>query len=469
VHKKIITASFFTLLLLSIACSRTHAANYTTPTFPTSKYPVTQLSWILTGTTSAQDIALAYRTQDTPDADQAWSDLAIISCTPGDNQLTCQSSLPDPLKAYLQLQLTYPDATTLQTFNLALNEPQADTPTADDEQIYLSDFKNLDPALTPTTLSWREEQLTTPVHDQIIFQTRATYDGASWTDWSGNAALSHIDELEASFSAAPGTITLHADTDQKYDGIGVIYTDENNLYSLVTPAAAGSSESDAFADLSFTLDRADDLHPGDTLIFTHTIGMETFTARTLISDVKASTHDVTVFAWEGAIPQANQCGDGNSFCYPPDASVRKLQTALFPAAQAGQDLTLTIKDPQTDAPITSIPQVEDIFFYRALEPSCLEYQEPEIITTATSSATLTPTCRTKALPLAAYLQKGQPLALQYRILYGFTGDVLVTDVFLHQDTPAGQAPGGNIMTNGSYRLRGGKTFQAGNSRPYFWH
>ena len=242
VHKKIITASFFTLLLLSIACSRTHAANYTTPAFPTSKYPVTQLSWILTGTTSAKDIALAYRTQDTPDADQAWSDLAIISCTPGDNQLTCQSSLPDPLKAYLQLQLTYPDATTLQTFNLALNEQPADTPTADDEQIYLSDFKNLDPALTPTTLSWREEQLTTPVHDQIIFQTRATYDGASWTDWSGNAALSHMDELEASFSAAPGTITLHADTDQKYDGIGVIYTDEKNLYSLVTPAAACSSE-----------------------------------------------------------------------------------------------------------------------------------------------------------------------------------------------------------------------------------
>lgn len=467
VTKKLLPAGLASAALLAMRALPINAASYQTPLFPTSYRPQS-LTWIVTNA-SSQDLVLEYQTKANSNDSDAWQDFNSFTCTNHDDRLTCQTDVPTLLEDYLQFRLSYPDIATLQTFNLSLTPTVTENPEASaSDQIFYSNFKTLDPALTATALSWQEAALTTPPTDRIIVQTRATYDAKHWTDWSGNLTAAPLNS-EASVSSDVGSVTLHEAKLAGHDIIALTYTDEHNLYTLTSPVAAAPTEAEAFNSLSFTLDSLTGLRLGDTITITETVGSDTFTTTGMIADLKASENRVTVFAWEGAIPtqSSDKCGTDNTFCFSSSAHVSRTITQLYPApATDVTDAILPVyTNLQTETPVTYAPHVTDVSLWSYTEPSCLEYADNN--TEASTGATLA--CETKSLPLTSYYSQGQPTQLQYRVIYGFTGDVTVTDVFLHQDTPAGLANSSNITTNQLVRLRSGKSFVEGNSRPYYWH
>ncbi len=467
VTKKLLPASLAGAALLTMRALPIQAASYQTPLFPTSYRPQA-LTWIMTNS-SSQDLILEYQTKANGDDPDSWQDLNTFACTNHDEHLTCQTDIPTPLEDYLQFRLSYPDAATLQTFNLSLTPTTTESPEASaSDQIFYSNFKTLDPALTATALSWQEEELTHPTTDRIMVQTRATYDAKHWTNWSGNLATAALNS-EASVSASVGNVTLHDAHLADHDVIALTYTDEHHSYTLTSPVAAAPTEADAFASLSFTLNSLTGLHLGDTISITETVGSDTFTVTGIISDLKTSENRVTVFSWEGAIPTQSStvCGAENTFCFSTTAQVSRALTQLYPApATDFAEVILPVySDIQKEITIPYAPHVIDLALWSYTEPNCLQYAD----STAEASAGAALTCETKSLPLNHYYDQGKPVQLQYRVIYGFTGDVAVTDVFLHQDTPAGLASSSNITTNQLTRLRGGKTFVEGTSRPYYWH
>ena len=454
-----------------------HAATYTTPAIPTTTYPVEQLSWIVTNLTDVSLIVPEYQTKATSDESDHWQVLSDFNCQEDEQLLKCRAAIPPLLQDILQVRLTYPDTAYLQTFNLTLSQDQSEMPTHEHEQIYYSDFKILDPNLEATTLSWREQALTSTPRDRLIVQTRASHDGVSWTPWQGNAKALTLTDLnpEATAGSRPGHLDLYGVPTSGYDYLLATYPDDSRLYTLASPAAFGADEAAAFAQLTLALESVADLHLGQEIMISETVGADTYHLRGLISDKKDSTNEISVFSWQGAIPIQNEaiCGTGMTFCYSPTATIQPLVTSVFPTPETNDEtdypqLTLAITSSRDDpTPVTYTPVLESLEFYRYLAPTCLEYYQ-DTADSATSSASLASSCKTQAIALPNS-QEHQPQQLQYRIIYGFAGDVEISEVFLHQNTPANYASSSNIMTNSSYRLRGGKTFQAGNSRPYFWH
>ena len=459
--------------LLTIGClSLSHpvtAATYTSPLLDWSSHSLQSLTWIF-DQPDTPNFELAYFTTTNKKQDPTWQTTTNYTCQPDNNRLVCQLVLPSDLDTYLQFRLTYPDDIKLQTFNLNLSPVTSDTPQVNDnEQIFYSKFKTLDSNTPASQISWQQVALTHPVSDRIIVHTRASYNGQTWSDWQGNSqsVLTLHPYTSASdaaqLSLQPGHITLSSLPTDPYDRILISYLDQHHSYQLTSPLAAGADETAAFANLSFTLDSLAGLHLGQTIIITQTVDGQDFSLTGIISDLKPSDNLVSVFSWQGAIPHRPAvCGD-HSFCFSTTATLHPLQEIIFaaPTDDNLEQLDLTLyQDAHQTQPLNYTPTIYTIDFLAPTTPQCLEYEKND------TDDNISPICRTPALSLQDYYRDRHPVSLQYRLIYGTTGDMTVSDVFLHQaqtsDTPS--TPSSSLN-----RLRGGKVIDFTTSRPYYWH
>ena len=459
-----------TILAGSISCflaaSSVSAHTYTTPHLATSTYQIHKIAWIIQQVTDSASVQVSYQTKVDPTDPDAWVIVGPDDCTLDGTTLTCTATIPTTDDTYLQLKIDYPDEAVLQTFNLNYSTPStvaSDTPAAT-SKLYYSDFKDLTD-LQADKLSWKQVSLTDTPADRLIVQTRATADGHTWTDWQGNATLiTDYSAADATTSATPGTsiwlapgsLTLATLPEQDFDQVLVSYLDEHHLYTLTQPAATGDDEAEAFAHTSFYLNTLEGLHLGDTLQLREQIGLSTYTARGIITDLKDSDGLVTLSSFQGAIPnQAPSNCDGHSFCFSTSSLIQRIDQALFASAQATGAAQLRLyTDEAHTTPVSYTPQLDSVQLWQASAPDCLEYA-------ATDSPT--PFCKTAAVSLRSYYNNSTPQALQYRIFYGHTGDIIISDVFLHEY----QAPT-TPDTTATFRLRAGTIIDETLGRAIYW-
>lgn len=469
-HKKLLATSIITAAFFG-ATSSLFAAEYTTPLLPTNHH-FPHLTWLLEpNDASATQLTLQYQTlgQDSEVIDDSWQALTDFTCEGSGDVLRCQLDLPEFSQDLVRFRLNYPDEATLKSFNLALQTNNNDTPTVtDNEQIFFSNFKTLDDQTAADQLSWKQQALTSPTQDQIVVQTRASYDDQHWTDWTGN--LETVTAI-TDYSLDNGSIVLSNTDLPEYDFFLLDYLNEHTPYHLTQAAVTGQEEAEAFANTTFYLDTLDGLHLGQTITLSFTHDDQIFSLRGIISDLKPSQNLVSVFAWEGAIPDGLDSCEGNRFCYPTDTIVHPIETQVLPALTPDQNMLTIYQNAELLDILTYPPQIISLQAVKAHSPNCLQYAETEI---SPDEEDVTPFCELAAISLTDYYQNRQkPHQLQYRLFYGQTGDVSVSDVFLHQNTPSSSSTTTNVNTSSLNRLRGGKTFNQtatdNITRPFYWN
>ena len=473
-HQKVITATISSLFLGNfLAVANIQAAQYTTAALNTERYQIRRLSWILTG--PDHDFTLSYQ-----ESNEEWQTITDTDCQNHEEKLSCQTNLPVFTSKSVRLRLTFADDATLQTFNLNLDTPSitSDTPLTD-QQIFYSNFKNLSGDELVNQLTWQEFNLSEPAFDQIIVQTRASFDGVHWSDWQGNSqvvtiltdgeaspnavvstdhqasAASQVSPLAVDFTFDPNHITIQNWPEATYEYVLVEHLENQHSYRATGPIASGDDEKEAFGATTFYLSDVNNLQLGETLVIRETVNDIDYQLQGIISDLKPSENLVSVFAWEGAIPYrlTSQC-DGHNFCFSPAADVQKIATNIYSKKEVNINQPII----NIDLNSTVTPQTTKIYFLQPTTAHCLEYQDD---TTATEESI----CKTKALSLENHYQNNQkPLSLQYRLIYGLHGDKTVSNVLLHHQVSSqtnSAIPTGN-------RLRGGKKIEAGSNRVIYW-
>jgi hypothetical protein len=329
----------------------------------------------------------------------------------------------------------------LQALNLDLETPTPEIINQELEvNVFYSHFKDLTAdSQAAQQISWREVALVTPPRDQIAIQTRASYDGKTWTDWAGNTT----EVLWTDYSLTQEGLKINSLPQDQWDRLKLRYHDRNQLFSPTSLIGQGIDQPAAFANLTFNLTDLNNLQLGEELVISETIADQTYQIQGVISDLKMSENLISVFAWHGVIPeQGTTICSGANYCFSTQATVHKIQEEFVAVPEL--DVTL-------DLPLTTPADLIAVALLKITAPDCLEpADDPDL------------GCRTAALSLTHYQQEKSPLLLQYRWLKGLVGDLTVSEVFLIQGasltTPSVLTPANQATSPNQSRLRGGKTF-----------
>ena len=284
--------------------------------------------------------------------------------------------------------------------------------------------------------------------DKILIQTRSSEDGITWSPWLGGWQVleeerrGEADKLLVQLgrpNSEPVVVQLG----------GKMATLSGKSVSPVAPVAMGVDEEQSYEQREIRIDRSEIglFKVGETVVVWEEMGEISYSVTAVISDLDEREGSIWIDSWQGVIPrQGVSICEGRYFCFSTEAKIAVLPEVWF-----------DLNDEQM--------RRADAVSVKAIDGETIDDF------TLTYGKLATPLCNDGdeqfcATGLTMAIESPPGKYLQYRLVYGDNRDVWVESVGVNVEKSGG-APGENLNWRG--RLRGGKVFNGGVMRPYFWN